>query len=77
MTKNGMRTILAVSLVLAVGVEHARAQVGTAEAGARDRARLIEGVREIAAPGAPGSLVQWLVRLSKAVGKNLGPFFQA
>ncbi len=65
-----------------------------------DLAALLDGVHEIAAPGAPGTLCvfggagraapkdelpknddekrdQWMVRLSKTAGKNLGPFFQA
>jgi hypothetical protein len=50
-----MRYICIVILSLAC-VPDAPAQVGGAAAGSSDRARLIEGVRGVAAPGSPGSL---------------------
>jgi hypothetical protein len=50
-----MHRFCAVAFLLSVGVPRALGQADAA-GGADDRARLIEGVREIAAPGAPGSL---------------------
>jgi Peptidase M60, enhancin and enhancin-like/N-terminal domain of M60-like peptidases len=55
-----MRWVWSTAIVLLVGVTQGLAQVGGAGGetgrGAVDRSRLIEGVQEIGAPGAPGSL---------------------
>jgi hypothetical protein len=51
-----MRWVCTVTMVLIAGAQYGRAQVGGTDAGPPDRARLIDGVNEVAAPGLPGSL---------------------
>ncbi len=61
-------------VVLLAGVPNSRAQVGgagTANA-TLDRARLIEGVREIGAPGAPGSLAVFAPTATAVVAGEAG-----
>ena len=49
-----IRTIWVILILVAVGPEDTQAQVKTAEAGAPDRTRLIEGVREDRGAGCAG-----------------------
>jgi Peptidase M60, enhancin and enhancin-like/N-terminal domain of M60-like peptidases len=73
MMNNLMRTIWAVLIFLAAGSGHAAAPAGLSDARVLDRAPLIEGVRSIAAPGAPGSLVVFASTSSAIVtGKSGG-----
>jgi hypothetical protein len=68
-----MRFICAVVIVLVAGVPRVRAQVGRADAGTGDRARLIDGAREVAGPGSPGSLAVFAPTASAVVvGKSDG-----
>ncbi len=68
-----MRFIGALVIVLVAGLSYVRAQVGGSTAGTNDRARMIEGVREVAAPGSPGSLAVFAPTASAVVvGKSDG-----
>ena len=62
-----MRAICAVVLLLPLGVTDAPAQAGGPAAGASDRTQLVEGVREVAAPGSPGSLAVYAPTASVVV----------
>ena len=68
-----MRVLSAILIVLVAGVQDIRAQVGELDSKTSDRARLIEGVREVAAPGSPGSLAVYAATASSVVtGKSHG-----
>jgi hypothetical protein len=64
-----MRVLHAVALVflLIASVPHTLGQAGAAGEASRDRGQLIDGVREIAAPGSPGSLVVYAPTASVVV----------
>ncbi|WP_165226781.1 M60 family metallopeptidase [Aquisphaera insulae] len=63
-----MRIHCACALLLFVGVSSSEAQTRKPALGKNDRAQLIEEVREIAAPGAPGSLAVFSPTAGAAVG---------
>jgi hypothetical protein len=68
-----MRVLSAVLIVLVAGVQDVRAQVGEVDSKIPDRAPLVEGVREVAAPGSPGSLAVFAPTASAVVtGKSDG-----
>ena len=67
-----MRRAWTVAIILLAGLPQGRAQVGGTDAGSPDRARLIDGVREVAAPGAPGSLVVFAPTASPIVAGGSG-----
>ena len=71
-----MRFVCSLAVVVAVTAPSIHAQVGDGSAergrGTGDRARLIEGVREIGAPGAPGSLVVFTPTASAVVVGGAG-----
>jgi hypothetical protein len=65
--------IWAFLIILIAGCQEGRAQVGGGDRGTGNRARLVEGVREVAAPGSPGSLVVFAPTASAiVVGKSDG-----
>ena len=64
------RMLVSIAIVFVAGSPLTRAQVGNAEKGRGDRARLVEGVREIAAPGSPGSLAVYAPTANAVVVGN-------
>ena len=67
-----MRWVWIVLIVLLSGAKVGRGQIGGTDAGSPDRARLINGVSEVAAPGSPGSLAVFASTASAVVVGKAG-----